>query len=50
MGIRDGDMTERNFMRGYKTRQKAVRFYHPEPYQGRITLFRATEIEPVILI
>ena len=36
----------RNFMRGYKTRQKAVRFYHPETYPGRITLFRAKETDP----
>jgi amino acid adenylation domain-containing protein len=36
----------RNFMVGYKTRQKAVRFYHPKPYPGRITLFRAAETDP----
>jgi amino acid adenylation domain-containing protein len=36
----------RHFMAGYKTRQKAVRFYHPQPYPGRITLFRAAETDP----
>ncbi|MFL6211451.1 MAG: non-ribosomal peptide synthetase [Pyrinomonadaceae bacterium] len=36
----------RHFMAGYKTRQKAVRFYHPKPYPGRITLFRAAETDP----
>jgi amino acid adenylation domain-containing protein len=36
----------RNFMLGYKTRQKAVRFYHPQTYPGRITLFRAAETDP----
>jgi thioesterase domain-containing protein/acyl carrier protein len=36
----------RNFMQGYKTRQKAVRFYHPDPYPGRISLFRAKETDP----
>jgi amino acid adenylation domain-containing protein len=39
----------RNFMQGYKARQKAMRFYDPTPYPGRATLFRASENDPWLL-
>jgi amino acid adenylation domain-containing protein len=36
----------RKFMNGYKARQKSMRFYVPQVYDGRVTIFRATEQDP----